>query len=242
MQNVAFPIELIVMDGGSTDGTLDILKKYEDKLKWISQPDAGQADAVNKGIGMATGDIVGWLNSDDIYMPGALQSVINAFDQHSENQWLYGNCNMIDENGREVRQWITNYKNFSSRKFKYNRLLTENFISQPAVFFRKKSFLEAGKLDTSLHFAMDYDLWLKMAKLSSPIIVNRYLASFRLHGLSKSVTNHRKLFSEQYDVHQRHDQGEIMLFLHRLKIASILFVYGMMEKLRKINNKQTAGS
>lgn len=235
-QKTDFPVEYLVLDGGSTDGTLDILKKYEEKLKWISQPDGGQADAVNKGIGLATGDIVGWLNSDDIYLPGTLQSVVNAFDQHPESHWLYGKCNMINETGREVRKWITKYKNFSLRKFSYNRLLTENYISQPAVFFRKKSFLEIGELDTSLHYAMDYDLWLKLGRLSPPVIIHRYLASFRLHGSSKSVTNHRKLFSEQYDIHRRYNQGKVSLFRHRLNIAKILFIYGILEKLRTIGN------
>jgi len=232
-QEVSFPFEMIVMDGGSTDGTLDILKKYEDRLKWFSGKDAGQSDAVNKGIAMASGEIIGWLNSDDTYLPGALQKVVDQFDANPGSHWLYGNCRMIDENDRETRHWITWYKNYRSRKFRFNRLLTENFLSQPAVFFKKETFAKVGPLDLDNHYAMDFDLWLGMAKMGPPIVLWDYLAAFRLHGKSKSIRNYHSLFTDQYRVHKKYDSGRYLLFIHRLNIVKTLAVYRLLDKLRQ---------
>jgi glycosyltransferase involved in cell wall biosynthesis len=235
-QELTSSFEFLIIDGGSSDGTIEILKKHEDRLHWISGTDSGQADAINKGIAMATGEIIGWLNSDDVYLPGTLQKVLNAFEQYPDRQWLFGKCKMIDESGKEVRKWITWYKNLLSRTFSFNRLLTENYISQPAVFFRRKAFFDAGSLNQALHYAMDFDLWLRFAKMSPPIIIPENLASFRLHNSSKSIRNHRNLFSEQYAVHLKYHHGKWLLLIHRINIAKILLVYGIMEKLRKIKN------
>jgi glycosyltransferase involved in cell wall biosynthesis len=233
-QEVNVPLEYIVVDGGSTDGTLDILRKYEDRLKWISEKDSGQSDAVNKGITMASGNIIGWLNSDDMYLPGTLQKVVDQFDANPRSHWLYGNCRMIDENDREIRKWITGYKSYRSGKFRFNRLLTENFISQPAVFFKKEAFAKVGPLDLDNHYAMDFDLWLGMATLGPPIVLKDFLASFRLHDMSKSMQNYTNLFKDQYQVHKKYDQGKYLLFIHRLNIAKILAVYRVLAKLNKL--------
>ena len=227
-QDVNFPLEYIVVDGGSTDGTLDILEKYKNRLNFISEQDEGQSDAVNKGITMASGEIIGWLNSDDVYLPGTLQKVADHFEVNPALQWLYGYCRTIDENDEEIRGWITCYKKNRSRRFNYKRLLTENFISQPAVFFRKDAFLKSGPLDLSQHYAMDFDLWLRLSRLSPPLVLNDYLASFRLHGSSKSTTNFRKLFTEQYQIHRKFDTGKWLLLKHRAKISIILFAYQVM--------------
>lgn len=236
-QEASFSFEMIVMDGGSTDGTLDILKRYEDRLTWFSGKDAGQSDAINKGIARASGEIIGWLNSDDVYLPGALQKVVDQFDVHPESHWLYGYCRMIDENDREIRKWITWYKNRRSGKFRFNRLLTENFLSQPAVFFKKEAFAKVGPLDLENHYAMDFDLWLAMAKLSPPVVVKDWLAAFRLHGNSKSMRNYKNLFSDQFRVHQKYDNGKYLLFIHRLNILTILTVYRLMDLFRQSGQK-----
>ena len=221
-------VEHIVVDGASTDGTLDILNKYPGKVRWVSSHDRGQSDAVNKGIIMATGDIIGWLNSDDVYLPGALQKVMRHFDFYPECQWLYGQCNIIDVEDREIRRWVTKYKNFRIRKFNDRSLLLENCISQPAVFFRKSAFLAAGPLSLDLPFAMDYDLWFRFARQSWPGIIHDILASFRVHGNSKGNRNTREQFMEQYDIHKRHDQRRLFLFLHRAFVYATIFGYRMM--------------
>ena len=105
-QNVNIPVEYIVVDGGSTDGTLDILQKYSEKIKWISEPDRGQSDALNKGISMASGEIIGYLNSDDIYLPGTLQKVEDQFAMHPETNWVYGMAKMIDDNDEDIRNRV----------------------------------------------------------------------------------------------------------------------------------------
>ena len=156
-QEADFPFEYIVVDGGSTDGTLDILKKYEGKIRWFSEKDRGQSDAINKGIALARGEIVAWLNSDDIYLPGALQAVGNHFDSFPQQEWLYGNCLIIDKDDQLIRPAITLYKKILALRFNQNVLLVENFLSQPAVFFKREVFFRVGKLSESLHFAMDYE-------------------------------------------------------------------------------------
>jgi len=235
-QETGMPVEHIVVDGGSDDGTVDILKKYSGKVIWLSEKDEGQSDAVNKGVEMASGNIIGWLNSDDLYLPGSLKKVEDAFNEKPESLWLYGDCRMIDEQGREVRKWITSYKNRLSRSFSYNKLLLENFISQPAVFFRKDAFLSAGKLDLSLGYAMDYDLWIRLSRLGEPAVIHEDLALFRLHSGSKSIRNYQNLFSEQYRVHERYDRNRMLLLKHRFHIAKIMTLYRLMDLIRSVRS------
>jgi glycosyltransferase involved in cell wall biosynthesis len=230
-QHLSFLMEYIVVDGGSTDATLAILDKYKGRLKCLSERDRGQSDAVNKGIAMASGEIIGWLNSDDVYLPRTLQRVVDLFEANPARQWLFGKCLMIDKDDRPARSWITAYKDYSCRHFSYANLLTENFISQPAVFFRKAAFLNTGPLDLDQHYAMDYDLWLRMSRLGYPLFVDEYLASFRIQGASKSLSNFRRLFVEQYEIQKKYDQRWYILFIHRVKIQTILLIYRAMEVL-----------
>jgi GT2 family glycosyltransferase len=200
-------------------------------LKWVSERDEGQSDALNKGIRMSTGGIIGWLNSDDLYLPGALQKVTSYFDAHPGCGWLYGRCKIVDEEDREIRKWITLYKNLLSGKFSYPLLLTENFISQPAVFFRRKTFEQAGSLNSALPLAMDYDLWLRMAQLGPPGVLNDDLACFRVHEKAKSAQFSRQQFIEQYEIHKRYDQRKFFLFLHRINLARTIAGYWVISKL-----------
>lgn len=231
-------MEHIVMDGGSTDGTLEILNRYSGAIQYKTAPDLGMQDALNKGFSMATGEIIGWLNSDDTYLPGALQKAASYFSEHPECLWIYGNCRMVDEEDREVRKWITAYKNRLSRKYSYNKLLTENFISQPAVFIRRSALKAAGPLDISLPTAMDYDLWLRLAKLGNPGYINGDLACFRVHRQSISSMNYRKQFEEQYRIHARYDKSRWRLLKHRMKITMIVFVYYLLEKGKSFSGKK----
>ena len=224
--------EYIVIDGASNDDTHTILQKYTGRIKWISEPDNGQADAINKGIAMATGEIIGWLNSDDVYAPGALQKVIHYFDEHPECQWLYGKCKIIDEEDKEIRKWLTKYKDFRIRKFTKESLLIENCISQPSVFFRKSAFNKVGPLATGLPFAMDYDLWLRFARDYHPGIVPDYLAGFRVHMHSKSNRNSREQFIEQYHIHEKYDKRRVYLFLHRIYMHTTIYGYWLIAQLR----------
>ena len=151
-------IEYIVMDGGSTDNTLEILKKYENRLVWKSEPDNGQSDAINKGFRMVTGEIIGWLNSDDTYEPGAFKTVVHFFTDHPDVDLLYGDCNIIDRHDKIIGI-------FEGGEFAYKKnLLNLNCtIPQPATFFRRNIFNDVGYLDTSFHFSMDFEYWLRIA-------------------------------------------------------------------------------
>ena len=129
-QHGDFELDYKVIDGVSTDGTIEILKSYGDRLTWVSEPDRGQVDAINRGLRAATGDIIGWLNSDDTLMPGALARVADAFAARPEAEWLHGRCEIIDEHDRPVRRWISRYKHYRSQRHTLERFLTENYISQ----------------------------------------------------------------------------------------------------------------
>lgn len=224
-QVVDLEIEHIIVDGGSTDGTVEYLQELGDQVIWWSGKDKGQADAVNKGIRMATGEIIGWLNSDDLYLPGSLQAVVDHFGKHPGCRWLYGRCRIIDKSGKERWKWITSYKNARLKKFTYTKLLRENFISQPAVFFRKDLFEEAGPLDLGLHYAMDYDLWLRFGKISPAGVVLKDLSSFRRHGASKSETGYRDQFFEQYAVAKKYGPSLFNRAAHRFNIFKIITSY-----------------
>jgi GT2 family glycosyltransferase len=224
-QEVSLETEHIIIDGGSTDGSVELLKSLGNQVRWLSEPDRGQADAVNKGIGMATGEIIGWLNSDDLYLPGALQTVADYFRDHPECQWIYGRCLIIDSSGEERWNWITRYKNARLKIFTFEKLLRENFISQPAVFFRKELFEKAGGLDLSLNYAMDYDLWLRFGKISPAGVICKDLASFRRHGSSKSETGFKDQFFEQYAVAKKYGPSFFNRTLHRFNIFKIITSY-----------------
>jgi glycosyltransferase involved in cell wall biosynthesis len=224
-QEVDLDIEHIIVDGGSTDGSVEFLRSLGDQILWLSEPDHGQADAVNKGILMATGEIIGWLNSDDLYLPGTLQAVADYFRDHPECRWVYGRCRIIDSSGKERWKWITRYKNSRLKKFSVEKLLRENFISQPTVFFRKELFEKAGRLDLSLKYAMDYDLWLRFAGISQAGVINFDLACFRRHQSSKSETGFRDQFFEQFAVAGKYNPSFLNRALHRFNIFKIITSY-----------------
>lgn len=148
--------EYFVVDGGSTDETVSILKKYEPKLRWISEKDKGQSHAVNKGICATSGEIICWLNSDDIYYPQTFQKVHRFFQLHPEVDILYGNANNIDENDSNIEAYPT--KNWNLKWLKKTC-----FLCQPAVFFRRCIIERFGFLDEDLKYCMDYEYWLRLA-------------------------------------------------------------------------------
>lgn len=184
-------IEHIVVDGGSTDETLDILKRYEGtyNLRWISEPDEGHADAVNKGFRMARGEIIGWLNSDDVYFDrGTISAVVEAFEKHPEADIIYGDCAYIWEDGTILRvQCVPN--------FRYSRLLRGCFLEQPAVFFRRH-VVENHLLDKRLKVAIDYEYWLRIGKIYRFHRIPRILAADRNHQGRISIAARYKLKKE----------------------------------------------
>lgn len=173
-------VEYLIMDGGSNDLTVPILKTYGDKIQWVSEPDGGQAAAVNKGILRATGDVIGWINSDDIYYPDAFKAVMKIFENHPEVNVLYGHAEHINEDGSYREDYYT-------EEWNYERLKEICFICQPAVFFRRETVLKYGLLNPQRHFAMDYDLWLRMGKNEEFYFLNQKLAGSRLYEENKTL-------------------------------------------------------
>lgn len=152
-------IEFIVMDGGSTDGTVEIAQRYADQLTLISEPDNGQSDAINKGWRRATGDILAWLNADDLYYPDTVATAVEYLENHPQTMWLYGQADLLDADGQP------GHYNYPIFPWDYEKLLTFGcFITQPTVFLRREVIAQFGYLDESLHFGLDYEYWLRIGK------------------------------------------------------------------------------
>jgi len=200
-------LEYIVVDGGSTDGSPDILRRYESRLAaWISEPDRGQTDAINKGFAMATGDILAYLNSDDTYCAGAVAEAVAYLQAHPEVGMVHGSAFYIDEAGHPVAR-------FPSAPTTHRELRRgAPKIAQQAAFFRAAVWRLAGPLDPSYLYAMDYDLWIRISALTPMVFVPRVWAGFRLHDESKSMTVARQCWPEMMRVHFR-DGGSVFSIL-----------------------------
>ncbi|MGP8248292.1 MAG: glycosyltransferase family 2 protein [Bryobacteraceae bacterium] len=191
-------LEYLVRDGGSRDETVSILEGFGDRIDWMSAPDGGQADAVNQALGRATGDIVGWLNSDDIYYPGAIAQACAAFDADPAADLVYGNANHIDEQDRVLEPYPVEDWNLE-------RLVDTCYLCQPAVFFRKSVVERFGRLDETLHYAMDYEYWLRLAAKGVKFLrVPSTLAGSRLYAANKTLGFPRAVHREINDVLRRH--------------------------------------
>jgi glycosyltransferase involved in cell wall biosynthesis len=183
-------LEYIVVDGGSTDNTLAVLRAYQDTLTWISEPDQGQTDAINKGLKMASGEVLAYLNSDDLYLPGALHKVGAFFAENAHADWLTGYCRNVDGDGRTIRRFIRGYKNFWLSRHTYSSLLVINYIAQPATFWRRRVTDEIGPLNADLYYTMEYEYWLRIGAQHGLHVIKEDLAAFRLHEGSKSGGPH----------------------------------------------------
>jgi len=170
----------VVIDGGSSDETLSVLRRYEDRVPWVSEPDRGPSDAINKGFYRSSGDILGWLSSDDIYYPGALQTVLDFFEKNPDVDVMYGDANHIDENDEFLGKYPV-------EDWDWERLKKTCFISQPAAFCRRKVFERYGPLEVGLR-CMDYEYWLRLGKNKVRFVrLPQLLAATRLHKEARSI-------------------------------------------------------
>ena len=230
-----FELEYLVVDGGSTDETVAILRRYEGRLRFVSEPDRGQSDAINKGFARTTGDVVAWLNSDDLYVPGALAAVAEGL-RTSGARWCFGQCRIIDENDREIRAGIKRYKEWHGRHYTRRRLFTKDFIPQPATFFRREILEHAGGLNPESHLAMDYDLWLRFARIAEPLFIPHDLAAFRWYLASKSGANYGKAAWEAFASARKHARGveRFALVEHALHVVSLTASYKLLDVVRPV--------
>lgn len=191
-------IEYLIVDGGSTDGSVELIKKYEGRLAWwVSEKDKGQTDAINKGFARAKGEVLAWLNSDDTYEPGAVAAAVKYLQEHPEVGMVYGDCNFINESGRVIGK-------FNSAQTNY-KLLRQGYahIPQQTMFFRTELWRQVGPLDPSFYFAMDYDLWTRLAARTEIKYVPQTWANFRLHTSGKTLVADDRCWPEMLRVHYR---------------------------------------
>ncbi len=202
-------IEYILVDGGSTDGSLEIIKRHADRFAWwVSEKDKGHADALNKGFSHASGEILAWLNSDDTYFPGAIADAVAALQAHPDTGMVYGDADLTNEMGNVIGH-------FASRQTDYQKLLRGSVhIPQATTFFLKNLWKDVGPLSLSLFYAFDYDLWVRLAKVSKILYVPHKWATFRLHGEGKSIINDDLCYPDMLQVYARErGHGLSWLFL-----------------------------
>jgi len=186
-------LEHLVMDGGSKDETVRVLRDFDPPVRWRSEPDRGQTDALNKGLREAAGEIIGWLNSDDVYYPGAIKRVLEVFEEHPEVDVVYGMADHIDENDRAFEAYPT-------EPWDLTRLQDTCFICQPALFMRRSVLERYGYPDDNLHYCMDYEYWMRLGLQGARFhYLESKLAGSRMYGENKTlgarVAVHREINS-----------------------------------------------
>lgn len=194
--NQEYPnLEYWIIDGGSTDGSVDIIKKYENVITgWISEKDRGQADAINKGFSRANGEIIAWMNSDDVYRPGAINAAVQALQENPDCGLVFSDVDSIDSEDKVFNRMIYGDWGLSD-------LMTFNIIGQPAVFMRHKTLNEAGTLDLGFHYLLDHHLWLRMALIAGiKYIPGQSWAAARIHPAAKNVINTQGFGQEAFRI------------------------------------------
>jgi glycosyltransferase involved in cell wall biosynthesis len=226
-------VEHLVIDGGSHDGSLDILRSAPG-VRSISEQDRGLSDAMNKGIRMATGDVVGWLNADDLYRPGALARVVDVFTRQPAARWLTGPSVIIDRDGLEIRRAVTAYKRLLLRHYSFPLFLTQNFIASPATFVRRSAFEEVGLFDERFRYSMDYDMWLRLARRERPIVLDGdALAAFRMAEGSLSMSGFERQFAEHAENARQHGEGHrLAVAANRVSSSGIVLAYRLLRAMR----------
>lgn len=237
-----FDIEYIVMDGWSTDWTIKILKGYEKRLEWNdrikfiwkSEKDKWQSNAINKWLQISTWDIITFLNSDDTLELWALQLVADRLWK-SDKKWSYGKCRIINKEDIEIRKWITLYKNILWRKYSYSKLLTENFISQMTVFWKKEVMEKCWYIDEDEHLCMDYEYRLRIWEYFEPLYIPEYIADFRFYQTSKSWAHFDKQFKDELRLAKKYAKWKYKwsLLVHKFNYYKITWIYKVLSFIKK---------
>jgi glycosyltransferase involved in cell wall biosynthesis len=220
-------IEYIIIDGGSTDGSVEIIQRYASQIPpsgiahsltgWVSEPDQGQTDAINKGFARAQGDILAWLNSDDVYLPHAVAEAVDYLQTHPDIGMVYGDANLISEEGNIIGK-------FPARQTDYSRLRQGYVhIPQQTAFFRARLWRQVGPLDPTFYFAMDYDLWVRLARQAPLQYLPRLWANFRLHGTGKSVIANDRCWPEMLRVHYREGGNWLSPLVFKAKVRPLIY-------------------
>lgn len=187
-------IEYMVVDGGSNDGSVEIIQRYDNQLAWwVSEKDHGQAEAINKGLARAKGEYVAWINSDDFYQPGAINAAVNALQDHPEAGMVFGEVQVVDKDGKVLNH--LQYGNWG-----IHELMTFHIIGQPAVFMRRSALVKAGFLDPTYHFMLDHQLWLRMSLQAGIHYVPQLWAGAHYHEGCKNLLQAAEFGKEAYRI------------------------------------------
>lgn len=220
-------LEVIVQDGGSTDGTVEIVKKFANKYPkifyWESKKDGGQLEAINKGLKKATGEILTFINADDVYKEESFKSVSEAYSLSPQALWFTGKGKIINDKGFEIAEFVTWYKNILLYLNSFKFLLITNYLVQPSVFLTKKAYQLYGPFTGTSNFVLEYDLWLRLARIQMPVVIKNYLSCFRM--TPNNITS--KIFNEILNLDQKivkkYTGNKLLIFLHKLNnIARIV--------------------
>lgn len=209
----AYLYEHIIVDGGSCDTTLDIVKRHaaaDSRIRWISEPDRGISDAMNKGVAMATGEIVTHLNSDDFYPnPQVLSTVQDCFSLNPKESWLTAGFTFVSADGTFIQD-------IRVRRYSFRRLVRGNILLHPSTFIKRELFNAVGGFDLSLSYCMDYDLFLKLGSIMPPLVVDKQLSCFRAHAGSRSVSFAEQAYAEEFRVRMvyLHSKGRSTTYYH----------------------------
>lgn len=226
-------MEYIVVDGGSTDGSVEIIKKYADKLTWwVSEKDRGQTEALNKGFARATGDVLAWLNSDDLMYPGAARKAMDYLSTHPEVGLVYGDADYVDGESKVIGSFPTAQTDLKRLRQGYVH------IPQQAAFFRGDLWRKVGPLDPSFYFAMDYDLWVRLAKVSNLVYLpGQKWAAFRLHEDAKTINADDRCWPEMLKVHYRDGGGAFSVIVMKYYIRKLAAPYITWKRRRMFKRK-----
>ncbi|QWV95064.1 glycosyltransferase [Geomonas oryzisoli] len=190
-------LEYILVDGGSVDGTVDIIREHaarDARIKWVSEPDRGISDAMNKGVALATGEVIAHLHSDEYYLDReVLAEVAATFRRSPGALWATGGFHFVDSQGRFLKE-------IKVRRYCYRRLIHSNIILHPATFIQRDAFLAAGGFDLGVHYCMDYHLWLRLGAMGDPVPIRRAVACFGVHGGSRSLAQAEAAYAEELKV------------------------------------------
>jgi len=222
-------LEYIIVDGDSTDGSKELIQRYEKEITtWISEPDQGQSDAINKGFNLAKGEIFAWLNSDDLYYPWAIEQAVEYLSNTPEVGMVYGDTDIIDKNGQVIGK-------FNAQQTDYQRLMRGGvFIPQPAAFWYSDLYRKVGALDTTYYFAMDYDLWVRFANNTEIRYTPQLWSSFRIHGHGKTMVSDDRCWPEMRRVHKREGGRLFSLFMGKYVLRRLISPLWNRIKLKRL--------
>ncbi len=217
--------EVLVIDGGSSDGTIEVLKSFGDRIFWMSEKDRGQTHAINKGLTLSKGAIIAYLNSDDYYLDGTLEKVTKIFESDKDTLWLTGDYVIVNEKGVAIQSFIAIYKRLLRKRLSFNLLTVLNPVIQPSTFMTRSLMDRVGAFNEELRYTMDYDYWLRAISIQRPVILRDKLSAFRVHKESKGGSQYSRQFEEELKVAKVYQNHSFLTLLHGLHNLLIRFCY-----------------